>query len=398
MLDVHRREQAVAHVGGDRQLAVRGHQVVHRCRNVVRRDRRFVGDQPARVLRAHHRALHSRLAGARQQRIDQRRQRDLRIDVVPQPHLAVVGDDGLAQVDLLLRDGEVGIRKDYAEQEQPVRVLHQLRHFRQPGHAHVGADQRRIRFHEQAAPHEAGRHRQRQPARQFRHLRLQAVTAHFHIDHQHRPCGRCQPLQHLVGAGRERLGIDRRRSQRRHGSARHRHHVARDLDVHRPRMFQAVAEHARDVGRRTLGVVEADAVAGDLLEDAELRIERLRLMVQQQAGTRLALARPARDHYQRRLLGIGRRHRVDHVQRPGAVGHRRNAQRAIDARRGIGREADPGLVRERVQRQDLRLFDDAEVRQREVAGNAEDLAGAVGLEGMQQGFGEVHGQPPVRVR
>ena len=43
-----------------------------------------------------------------------------------------------------------------------------------------------------------------------------------------------------------------------------------------------------------------------------------------------------------------------------------------------------GLVGQRVQRQDAGLLDDAEERQREVAGNAEDLARAVILQGVQQ--------------
>jgi hypothetical protein len=47
-------------------------------------------------------------------------------------------------------------------------------------------------------------------------------------------------------------------------------------------------------------------------------------------------------------------------------------------------------VRQRVQRQDLGLFDDAEVGQGEVAGNAKDLARAMVFERVQQGFDEVH--------
>jgi hypothetical protein len=84
------------------------------------------------------------------------------------------------------------------------------------------------------------------------------------------------------------------------------------------------------------------------------------------------------------------RRRIDHVQRARAVGDGRHAQAAVDARRGVGREAHAGLVRQRVQRQDLRLFDDAEVGQGEVAGNAKDLARAMVFERVQQGFGEVH--------
>ena len=42
-------------------------------------------------------------------------------------------------------------------------------------------------------------------------------------------------------------------------------------------------------------------------------------------------------------------------------------------------------------RQDLRLFNDAKVGQREVAGDAKDLARAVRLQRMQQRFCEIHG-------
>jgi Lrp/AsnC family leucine-responsive transcriptional regulator len=63
----------------------------------------------------------------------------------------------------------------------------------------------------------------------------------------------------------------------------------------------------------------------------------------------------------------------------------------VGARRGVGGETHPRFVRQRVQRQDLRFLDDAEIGQREIAGDAEDLAGAMVLEGVEQGFDEVHG-------
>jgi hypothetical protein len=168
-------------------------------------------------------------------------------------------------------------------------------------------------------------------------------------------------------------------------------------------MLQAVAQHPGDVRRRTLQVVQPGAVAGDLLEQAELRIQPLGLVVQQQAGVGFALARPAGNHHQRRLLGVGRCDGVDHVQRPGAVGHRRHTQGpaaaavaaiaavVADACGRIRRKTHARLVRQRVQRQDARGFDDLEVGQRKVARDAEDLAGPVGLQCVQQGFGEVHG-------
>ena len=228
-------------------------------------------------------------------------------------------------------------------------------------------------------------------AREQRYLVFQPVAAHFDASHQHRRVRLFQTTQNFIDTGVERFVIDGRFGFAHDRCAGQGDHVARQFDIDRLRMAQAVGEHARDVGRRARHVVELHLIAGDLLEHLELRIKRLGLMVQQQARARLALAWPAGDDDHRRLLGKGRGHRVDHVQRPGAVGHRRHAQTHIHARRGVGGKADAGLVRERVERQDLRLLDDAEIRQRKVAGNAKDLAGAMILEGVQQGFGEVHG-------
>ena len=58
------------------------------------------------------------------------------------------------------------------------------------------------------------------------------------------------------------------------------------------------------------------------------------------------------------------------------------------AGRGIGREADARLVAERVVRKDPAFLDHLEERQHEIARDAEDLAGAVVLQTLQQGRGE----------
>jgi hypothetical protein len=208
-----------------------------------------------------------------------------------------------------------------------------LRHFRQAGHPHVGAEQRRIVIGEQAAAHEAGHHRQAEPAREQRHLVFEAIAPHLDPGHQHRRFRLGQARQDLGHAGGQRLGVDRRRRFAHDRRAGQIHHVARNLDVDRLRTAPAVRQHARDVGRRARRVVEPDLVAGDFAEHPELRIQRLGLMVQQQAGARLALARSAREHHQRRLLGIGGGDRIDHVERPGAVSHGRDAEPHVGARR-----------------------------------------------------------------
>ena len=113
-------------------------------------------------------------------------------------------------------------------------------------------------------------------------------------------------------------------------------------------------------------------------------------MVKQQAAACLALARCARDHDHRRLLGECGRDRVHHVERAGAVGDRGDAEAAMRARSGVSGEADGRLVAERVQRQPAGFLDLGEQREREVAGDAEYLVCAVCGERGEQRLGDVH--------
>ena len=53
------------------------------------------------------------------------------------------------------------------------------------------------------------------------------------------------------------------------------------------------------------------------------------------------------------------------------------------------------VYKRQVQRQDLRLLDDTKIRQREIAGNTENLAGTMVLECMKQGFDEIHMRVPL---
>ena len=258
------------------------------------------------------------------------------------------------------------------------------------GQAEVGADQRHVGMRQQPAAHEAGDHRDGQPARELGHPRLDAIAAHLDADHQQGPLRGGQARQQFVGAGRQALGVGGEGGAGRHRLAGLRRHVARNLQVHRARARQRGIEHAGDQRRCALRVVEPGAVDGQLLEQPPLRIERLHLVVQQQAAGRLVRRRRARQHHQRHAFGIGASHRVDQVEGTGAIGHGGHAQTAARARRGVGREADAGLVRQRVQRQQRRALDLAEQRQREVAGDAEDFGGAACLQRLQQAFGEVH--------
>jgi hypothetical protein len=100
----------------------------------------------------------------------------------------------------------------------------------------------------------------------------------------------------------------------------------------------------------------------------------------------LPLARTggARDHDHRRSLGIGARDRIDDVERTRAIGHDGNADAAVKARRCVRRKTHGRLMTQFVMRQDARLLDGLVERQHEIAGDAEDFAGAMRLQRAQQ--------------
>jgi len=122
-----------------------------------------------------------------------------------------------------------------------------------------------------------------------------------------------------------------------------------------------------------------------------LRIHVPHLVVQGQPGVRLDRARATGQHHHRRTLGVGAGDRVDGIERARAVGHRDHAQPHVHARGGIRGEAQRRFVAERDQRQDPAGLHVPEERQDEITRDAEDLAGAVRLEGVQQLQGKVHG-------
>ncbi len=251
------------------------------------------------------------------------------------------------------------------------------------GQPEVGAEHRDVALRQQAAPHERRDDGYVQAARKRGHSRLDAEAADLDADHHHRPRGARNAVHDFVGAGGDFLRIERVFRLRDHPAARSEDHVARELEVDGPRVLETAAQHARDLTGRVGRIVEQGLVAGDLAIDRKLRVGPLHLVVQRQAAARLAAARRTRDHHQRRFLGVGRRDRVDHVERTGAVGDDRHAWRAADTCRRVRRESDRGLVAQRVQRQQPRLFDDLEERQHEVAWDAEHLPGAVLLQGRQ---------------
>ena len=307
-------------------------------------------------------------------------------------HLAVQGLDREAQVDALARDREVGVGHDHAEQQQAVGLLDRLRHLAVAGQPQVGAEQRDVLRREQAAPHEARDHGDRQAPGQLGYARLQIEAAHLHAHHQHRARAlrrRCSNSSaHAAracasGTGSAVIGTFVAGTLR---------HVPRDFEIDRPRMAQRGVEHARDLRGRLARVVQPGLVHGELLEHAPLRIQRLHLVVQLVAARGFVRGRRARQHDQRHPLGVGAGHGVHEVEGAGAIGDRGHAEAAAHARGRVGREADRRFVRKRVERQDPAALDFAEQGQGEVAGDAEHFGRAAALQGLEEALGQVH--PP----
>ncbi len=372
--------------------------VVERAAQVGRAHRCIVGHQAGGVFQLGRLRVHRAVArgrGALQQGLDQRGQRDVLVQVVAHARLAVRGDERAAEVHALRAHAEVVVRQDRAQHHGQVGVVEQRAGLGRAGHTQVGAVQLHAGVHavvgQQAAPHEGGEHGQLQAARQFGHARLDAEAAHFHVHHQHRALGGLDARHPFVGAlghGLRAVGAGRQHGHLGHGVQRH---VARHLDQHGLRQLHAVAQHAGNVLGRRLGVGQAHLVAGDLAEDAPLRIDVAHLVVQHQARVRLDLAGAAGQDDQRRALGIGAGHGVDDVERARAVGDRHHAQAAVHARGGVGGKAQRGLVAQRHQGEDVAFLDLLEQRQDEVAGNAKNFLRAVVLEGAQQREAEGHG-------
>ena len=218
---------------------------------------------------------------------------------------------------------------------------------------------------------------------------LEAVAPDLHVDDDRRPAWRSASRSRISSAhSASASGSAARRGSSGTGRSRGAHHVARHLDVDRQRALAGAAQHARDLGGRRGRIGQHRLVAGDLPEHRELGVDRARLVVQQEPARALARARRAGDHHHRRALRIGAGDRIDQVEGAGAVGDDRDAEAAMVARRRIGREADRRLMAQRVVRQDPAFLDHLEQRQHEIARDAEDLAGPVILQPVEQRGGE----------
>src|SRR6266481_1004397 len=94
-------------------------------------------------------------------------------------------------------------------------------------------------------------------------------------------------------------------------------------------------------------VVEDARGAGELVVDAELRVDLLGLMMDQLPELALLLARPAAHDEDRHPLRERAGDGIHHVVAAGAVGDADDPDAAGRARVAVGGEADPRLVRER---------------------------------------------------
>ena len=370
-------------------------QVVDSARDVVRCNRGVVGDEPARVGRGGGGRSTAQRRGAGEQCLDQGCQGNVAVLVETHADLAVERLHGAAQVELARVHAEIGVAQDHAQQQEPVGAFDQPGDGGIAGDAQIGPGQGRPGGGQQAAAHEAGDHRDAELPGQFRDLGLEPVAAHLDVDHDHRPPGLRQAFHDLVGAGRHRVRVGRGGCVGGHRAAGDTHHVARQLDIDRPRLVDGGGQHARDLARGGGRVGKPRLGAGDLLVDPELGLERAALVVQQQAGAALRRTGRTRDHHHRRFLGERTADGVYQVERAGTVGDRGHADRAAKPAGRIRREADSRLMAQSVERQDAALLHHLEEGQREIAGDAEHLPGPVVAEPMEQRLRDVH-RPSLR--
>src|SRR5437879_3470409 len=153
-------------------------------------------------------------------------------------------------------------------------------------------------------------------------------------------------------------------------------HVAVDLEIAGALLAPDRAQHLDDVGRGTARVVEDAGGAGELGVDAELRVDLLRLMVDQLPELALLLARPAAHDENRHALREGAGDGIHHVVAAGAVRDADDADAPSGARVAVGCETDAGLVGERHDAHAARPPELEEEIDDEVAGDAEEMRDA----------------------
>lgn len=125
--------------------------------------------------------------------------------------------------------------------------------------------------------------------------------------------------------------------------------IARDLDVSGQRPVDAGTKHPRNRLGGTGRIVNNRLIARYLPEDAQLRVGRPNMVVNEKPARTLCTRGRCRQYDDRRALSIGSGNSIDEVQRAGPVRDGSDSNTAGSARRGIRGEADARLMTQRVQ-------------------------------------------------
>ena len=242
-----------------------------------------------------------------------------------------------------------------------------------------------------------GRDRRAHALGELAHLALDLEAKRLDADHRERAARGVEPLGRfadrllhlaLVRAteGESPVPVD--------DLPRHRdpplHHVAVDLEVARLLLAPHGSHDVVHALGRRVRVVEHARRTGELLVDAELRLDLLGLMVDEHAEPALLLARPSADHQHRHALGERAGDRVHHVVASGPVRDADDGEPPGGARVAVGGEADAGLVRERDDPEGAPFAEAQEEPDHQVARDAEEVRHADLLEVGDQEVAEGH--------
>ncbi len=280
---------------------------------------------------------------------DERRQEVAQADAV----IAMVADgqalaggvDDPGRVELGGEDAQIDVGHEDAEQDEAVAAFDVLCHLPPAHRALIDAEVQRVVFAHHRLAEDGGGHGDVAALHQPHQFALQAEALDFDVGQDDRALGGVDARQHLGHGFAQGDGVWFRRRPR--GLRLHSHrridHVAGQFDVDRPLVLHGGGQHAVDLPRGRLRVVQHGGRLGQLLEDLELGVEVAHLVVQQRIAQALVHARRAADDHHRRLLGVGLGGGVGDLQPADAVGDADHAQ-AVEPGVGIGREARALLV------------------------------------------------------
>jgi hypothetical protein len=207
--------------------------------------------------------------------------------------------------------------------------------------------------------------------RKLRHSAFYAVAADFYAHHQDRRLSDLQASQYLVGTGASRCDILMRHREGIDDGAWRSRKVTRYLNIDWKRPIEAGPQNARDRPRSRDRVIKHRLIAGDLLEDPQLRLMGADLVMDEKPAQALRARRCCGQHDDRRSLGIGARDGIDEIEGTRSVGGGRNADSAAHAGGSVSRKSHGWFVTQCVKGQNAAALDDREQRQGKVAGNAE---------------------------